>query len=56
MSAFPDWAIFTIITSMCSVIMYAGYLEGKEAGLDKGFQAGFDLGKGVGRRDVANRP
>ena len=55
MSAFPDLAIFTIITSMCSVIMYAGYLMGKEAGLDKGFQAGFDLGKGVGRREVANQ-
>ena len=55
MSAFPDWAIFTIITSMCSIIMYAGYLMGKGVGLDKGFQAGFDLGKGVGRREVANQ-
>ena len=55
MSAFPDWAIFTIITSISSVIMYAGYLMGKEAGLNKGFQAGFDLGKGVGRREVANQ-
>ena len=55
MSAFPDRAIFTIITTMCSIIMYAGYLMGKEAGLDKGFQAGFDLGKGVGRREVANQ-
>ena len=51
-----DWAIFTIITTMCSIIMYAGYLMGREAGLNKGFQAGFDLGKGVGRRDVASRP
>ena len=51
-----DAAIFTIITTMCSVIMYAGYLMGRQAGLDKGFQAGFDLGKGVGRRDVASRP
>ena len=55
MSAFPDWAIFTIITTMCSVIMYAGYLMGKEAGLDNGFQAGFDLGKGVGRREAASQ-
>ena len=55
MNAFPDWAIFTIVTTICSVIMYAGYLLGKEAGLDKGFQAGFDLGKGVGRREVASQ-
>ena len=50
-----DWVIFTIITTICSVMMYAGYLMGREAGLDKGFQAGFDLGKGVGRRDVTNK-
>jgi len=55
MSAFSDWAIFTIVTTICSIIMYAGYLMGREAGLDKGFQAGFDLGKGVGRREVANQ-
>jgi TM2 domain-containing membrane protein YozV len=55
MSAFPDWAIFTIVTTICSIIMYAGYLMGREAGLDKGFQAGFDLGKGVGRREVASQ-
>ena len=55
MSAFPDWAIFTIVTTICSIIMYAGYLMGREAGLVKGFQAGFDLGKGVGRREVASQ-
>lgn len=56
MRNFSDAAIFAAVISICSIIMYSGYLLGKEAGLDQGFQAGFDLGKGVGRRDVANRP
>ena len=60
MSAFigglPEWVICLFVWGFLSFIMYSGFVMGKEVGLDKGFRAGFDLGKGVGRREVTNQP
>jgi len=55
MSTLPDWAIFTIVTTICSIIMWAGYTWGHEVGMTKGHRTGFDLGRSVGRRDMSNK-
>lgn len=50
MSTFPDWFIFASVVIFLSCIMWAGYTWGFEAGMDKGYRTGFDLGKAVGRK------
>jgi len=49
-----DAGIFIGSIVVLGVPMIAGYLLGKEIGLDEGHRAGFDLGKAVGKREAAS--
>ena len=49
-----DAGIFIGSIIVLGVPMVAGYLLGKEIGLDEGHRAGFDLGKAVGKREAAS--
>jgi len=51
-----DAGIFIGSIIVLGVPMIAGYLLGKEIGLDEGHRAGFDLGKAVGKRESVNKP
>jgi hypothetical protein len=54
-ASLPEWFIVLFIWLFLGFIMYSGYLLGMEAGLDRGHRSGFDLGRGVGRREASDR-
>lgn len=49
-----DVGVFIGSIIVLGLPMIAGYLLGKEIGLDQGHSAGFDLGKAVGKREASN--
>lgn len=49
-----DVGVFIGSIIVLGLPMTAGYLLGKEIGLDQGHSAGFDLGKAVGKREASN--
>ena len=53
LATLSDAGIFIGSLVVLGVPMIAGYLLGKEIGLDEGHRAGFDLGKAVGKREAA---
>lgn len=53
-STLSDAGIFVGSVIVFGLPMIAGFLLGKEIGLDQGHRAGFDLGKAVGKREAAN--
>jgi hypothetical protein len=53
-STLSDAGIFVGSVIVLGLPMIAGFLLGKEIGLDQGHRAGFDLGKAMGKREAAN--
>ena len=53
-STLSDAGVFIGSVIVLGIPMIAGFLLGKEIGLDHGHRAGFDLGKAVGKREAAN--
>lgn len=49
-----DVIVFSVVLAIGSLIMYAGYLMGHQSGMDEGHRIGFDLGKAVGRAQMAS--
>jgi len=54
LATLSDAGVFIGSIIVLGVPMIAGYLLGKEVGLDEGHRAGFDLGKAVGKREAAS--
>ena len=54
LSTLSDAGIFLGSVIVLGLPMIAGYLLGREIGLDQGHRAGFDLGKAVGKREAVN--
>ena len=56
LATLSDAGIFIGLIVVLGVPMIAGFLLGKEIGLDEGHRAGFDLGKAIGKRESINQP
>jgi len=54
LATLSDAGVFIGSIIVLGVPMIAGYLLGKEVGLDEGHRAGFDLGKAMGKREAAS--
>ncbi len=50
-----DVLVFSAVIIIGGGLMYAGYLMGLEVGTDRGHKIGFDLGKMVGRKQLASK-
>lgn len=50
-----DQIVFSAVMIIGSCLIYAGYLMGLQVGIDRGHKIGFDLGKMVGRRQMASK-
>ena len=54
LSTLSDAGVFIGSVFVLGIPMIAGFLLGKEIGLDQGHRAGFDLGKAVGKRETTS--
>jgi hypothetical protein len=54
LATLSDAGVFIGSVIVLGIPMIAGFLLGKEIGLDQGHRAGFDLGKAVGKRETTS--